>query len=187
MEVEKKQIQDIFTCLLSFLSYLNGNDKYSNIISNIENNSTITQPLRHFYNDKIKKNLCLIFTDYCAMTKIFILYDYEGMNTDKEAFNTELRELKCMADMYLISGIYQKFIQAFNKCIKGFNDLRKGKEKRIYEKAFEYSSNNYNENYIDFVINYVAQFNISITDFFHLFLNGLIRGKFKKKLFQILN
>ena len=121
------------------------------------------------------------------MTKIFLLYDYEGMNTDKEAFNTELRELKCMADMYLISGIYQKFIQAFNKCIKGFNDLRKGKEKRIYEKAFEYSSNNYNENYIDFVINYVAQFNISITDFFHLFLNGLIRGKFKKKLFQILN
>ena len=31
LEVEKKQIQDIFTCLLSFLSYLNGNDKYSNI------------------------------------------------------------------------------------------------------------------------------------------------------------
>ena len=121
------------------------------------------------------------------MTKIFILYDYEGMNTDKEAFNTELRELKCMADMYLISDIYQKFIQTLYKCIKGCNDLRKGKEKRIYEKAFEYSSNNYNENYIDFVINYVAQFNISITDFFHLFLNGLIRGKFKKKLFQILN
>ena len=45
---EKKQIQDLFTCLLSFLSYLNGNDKYSNIISNIENNSTITQPLRIF-------------------------------------------------------------------------------------------------------------------------------------------
>ena len=58
------------------------------------------------------------------MTKIFILYDYEGMNTDKEAFNTELRELKCMADMYLISGIYQKFIQAFKKYIlkiKKFN------------------------------------------------------------------
>ena len=45
------------------------------------------------------------------MTKIFILYDYEGMNTDKEVFDTELRELKCMAEMCLISGIYQKFIQ----------------------------------------------------------------------------
>ena len=89
------------------LSYLNWNDKYSNIISNIENNSTITQPLKHFYNDKIKKNLCLIFTDYCAMTKIFILYDYEGMNTDKEVFDIEFRELKSMADICLISDIYQ--------------------------------------------------------------------------------
>ena len=210
---EKKQIQDLFTCLLSFLSYLNGNGNYSNIILDMENNSTIIQPLRQFYNDKIKKSLWQIITDYCAMTKIFILYDYESMNTDKELFDTELRELKCMADMCLISNIYQKFIQTLYNCILGCNDLRKGKEERvqnfieeiflllnislrncnswdndilvdtleaIYEKAFEYSSNNYNENYIDFVINYVVQFHLSMTDFFHLFLNGLIEENFKE-------
>ena len=55
LEGEKKQIQDLFTCLISFFSYLNGNDKYSNIISDIENNSTIIQPLRQLYNGKIKK------------------------------------------------------------------------------------------------------------------------------------
>ena len=57
LEDEKKQIQDLFTCLLSFLSYLNGNGNYSNIILDMENNSTIIQPLRQFYNDKIKKKV----------------------------------------------------------------------------------------------------------------------------------
>ena len=213
LEDEKKQIQDLFTCLISFFSYLNGNDKYSNIISDIENNSTIIQPLRQLYNGKIKKSLWRIITDYCAMINIFILYDYKDMKKDKEVFDAELSELKCMADMCSINGIYQKFIQTLYKCIKGCNDIRKGKVESvqnfieeiflllnislrncnswdddilldileaIYEKAFEYSSNNYNENYIDFVINYAVQFNISITDFFLLFLNGLIEENFKE-------
>ena len=213
LEGEKKQIQDLFTCFISFFSYLNGNDKYSNIISDIENNSIIIQPLRQLYNGKIKKSLWQIITDYCAMINIFILYDYKDMKKDKEVFDAELSELKCMADMCSINGIYQKFIQTLYKCIKGCNDIRKGKEESvqnfieeiflllnislrncnswdddilldileaIYEKAFEYSSNNYNENYIDFVINYAVQFNISITDFFHLFLNGLIEENFKE-------
>ena len=218
IKCEKKKIQDLFTYLISFLSYLNGNDKYSKIISDIENNNTIIQPLRQLYNGKIIKSLWRIITDYCSMTKIFILYNYEDMNTDKEAFDTELRELKCMSDICSMNDMYQKFIQTLYKCIKDCNDLREGKEERvqnfieeiflilniclrkcnswdddilfdtfeaIYEKAFEYSSNNYNENYIDFVINYVVQFHLSTTDFFHLFLNGLIEGNFKETFANI--
>ena len=129
LEDEKKQIQ--VTCLISFFSYLNGNDKYSNIISDIENNSTIIQPLRQLYNDKIKKSLWQIITDYCAMINIFILYDYKDMKKDKEVFDTELSELKCMADMCSINDIYQKFIQTLYKCIKGCNDIRKGKVESV--------------------------------------------------------
>jgi hypothetical protein len=117
--------------LISFLSYLNGNDKYSNIISDIENNNTIIQPLRQLYNGKIIKSLWRIITDYCSMTKIFILYNYEDMNIDKEAFDTELRELKCMSDICSMNDMYQKFIQTLYKCIKDCNDLREGKEERV--------------------------------------------------------
>ena len=65
-------------------------------------------------------------------------------------------------------------------CNSWDNDILVDTLEAIYEKAFEYSSNNYNENYIDFVINYVVQFHLSMTDFFHLFLNGLIEENFKE-------
>ena len=215
---EKSKINDLFTCLLLFFSYLNGNDKFSNIIPEIENNISIIQPLRQSYNNKKKKSLWQIITDYCSITNMFILYNYEDMNTETKIFDTELNELKCMAEMCQISDIYYMFVQTLYRCIKGCNDLRKDREEnvknyieeiflllniclrncdswddellfdtleKIYESAFKYSSKDYNENYVDFVINYVVRFNIPTIDFFHLFLNGLIKENFNETFKKI--
>ena len=215
---EKSKINDLFTCLLLFFSYLNGNDKFSNIIPEIENNISIIQPLKQSYNNKKKKSLWQIITDYCSITNMFILYNYEDMNTDKIIFDTELNELKCMVEMCQISDIYYMFVHTLYRCIKGCKDLRKDREEKvknyieeiflllniclrncnawddellfdtlekIYESAFKYSSKDYNENYVDFVINYVVRFNIPTIDFFHLFLNGLIKENFNETFKKI--
>ena len=178
---EKSKINDLFTCLLLFLSYLNGNDKFSNIISEIEKNISIIQPLRQSYNNTKKKSLWQIITDYCSITKMFIFYNYEDMNTDKKILDIELSELKCMVEMCQISDIYDIFVHTLYRCIKGCEDLRKDRDEKvrnyieeiflllniclrncdnwddellfdtlekIYECAFKYTSNDYNENYI---------------------------------------
>ena len=50
----------------------------------------------------------------------------------------------------------------------------------IYDKAFyEYTSENYDENYFDFIINYMTKYDISSDDFLYLFLNGLKKDNFK--------
>ena len=215
---EKSKINDLFTCLLLFFSYLNGNDKFSNIISEIEKNISIIQPLRQSYNNTKKKSLWQIITDYCSITKMFIFYNYEDMNADKKIFDIELSELKCMVEMCQISDIYDIFVHTLYRCIKGCEDLRKDRDEKvrnyieeiflllniclrncdnwddellfdtlekIYESAFKYTSNDYNENYIDFVINYVVRFNIPTIDFFHLFLNGLIKENFNETFKKI--
>ena len=55
----------------------------------------------------------------------------------------------------------------------------------IYNKSFEYSSNDFNENYNDFVIQYFTKYKLSSEDFFHLFVNGLLEGKFKETFINL--
>jgi hypothetical protein len=50
----------------------------------------------------------------------------------------------------------------------------------IYKTAYNYTSENFNENYVDFVIHYITKYNLTNADFFHLFLNGLNEGNFNK-------
>ena len=68
----------------------------------------------------------------------------------------------------------------FRICNSWDDDILFDTLEAIFQKAFEHSSDDYNENYVDFVINYVVQFQLPIIDFFHLFLNGLTEDNFKE-------
>ena len=44
--------------------------------------------------------------------------------------------------------------------------------------AYNYTSENFNDNYIDFIIQYITKYSLTVDDFFHLFFNGMIKGNF---------
>ena len=130
LKQKKLKIHDLFVCLLSFLSYLNGNKNNLNIIEEIENNKTINS-LCQVYISKKKKSLWQVITDYCIFIKNPIFFSYEDGNNDPKIFDVELSELKCITDMCSISDSYQNFIQTLYVCIKGCKDLRIGREENV--------------------------------------------------------
>ena len=50
----------------------------------------------------------------------------------------------------------------------------------IYKSSFQYCTDNFNENYIDFVISYITRYGISSEDFSYIFLKGLCKDEFNK-------
>ena len=86
LKQKKLKIHDLFVCLLSFLSYLNGNKNNLNIIEEIENNKTINS-LCQVYISKKKKSLWQVITDYCIFIKNPIFFSYEDGNNDPKIFD----------------------------------------------------------------------------------------------------
>ena len=56
----------------------------------------------------------------------------------------------------------------------------------IYKSSYEYCTDNFDENYIDFVISYITKYKISYEDFSYMFLKGLNKDEFNK-IFSNLN
>jgi len=50
----------------------------------------------------------------------------------------------------------------------------------IYKSSFQYCTDSFNENYIDFVISYITRYGISSEDFSYIFLKGLGKDEFNK-------
>ena len=50
----------------------------------------------------------------------------------------------------------------------------------IYKCSFQFCTENFDENYIDFVISYITKYEISSEDFVHFFLRGLDKNQFNK-------
>ena len=51
-------------------------------------------------------------------------------------------------------------------------------ENNIYNAAFKYSTENFDENYIDFAISYITHYQIPANEFMHFFLKGLNEKEF---------
>ena len=201
---------DLFACLICFLSYLNGNKKYLNILPILEKNKLI-KSLKETLDEKRRKNLWVFLTNYCSRHKIPILYTYDNQIANKEIDIYEINEINCFADICPINDSYKKLVKTLYSCLKDYKDLRENKTLEvknfiqdifvllnvylqkydyledynlsiiygeIYSIAYEHTSKDFNENYIDFVVNYVTKYDLSSGDFFHLFMNGLIGGNF---------
>ena len=207
----KSKIYDLFVCLISFFSYLNGNNKFLNFISDDKSNNIIKE-LRSKYNTKKKKSLLHIIINYCNFVKIPVLFHYENDKFDPKIYMIELDELKCVSEVCSKSKKFHRFVQTLYECIHNFQNLGKGRQKKvkefirdifillniflgtndsledsilddiyeeIYKAAYNYTSNDFNQNYIDFVISYVTKYHLTKSDFFHLFMGGLVQKNFK--------
>jgi hypothetical protein len=203
---------DLCTCLICFLSYLNGNNKFLNILSDLGENKYIIS-LRTIYDKKREKSLWYVLTDYCIINKIPILFKYNDSNINSKRFCIDIGELNCFVDICPVNDSFQKFVQTLYYCIQDCKDLRSNRSiklknfiqdiflminiclknceswedsilsvtyNEIYKTAYNYTSENFNENYVDFVIHYITKYNLTNADFFHLFLNGLNEGNFNK-------
>ena len=56
---------------------------------------------------------------------------------------------------------------------------------KIFSNAYEYTSKYFNENYVDFVLQYVSTYNLPPEDFFDLFMTGLDKENFVSKFKNI--
>jgi len=203
---------DLCTCLICLLSFLNGNNKFLKLLSDLGKNKDIIS-LRKIYDKKREKSLWYVLTDYCIINKIPILFKYNDSNINAKRFLIDIGELNCFVDICQVNNSFQKFVQTLYGCMQDCKDLRINKTMKlknfiqdiflminiclknceswddsilsvtyneIYKIAYNYTSDNFNENYVDFVIHYITKYNLSNDDFFHLFLNGLNEGNFNK-------
>jgi len=209
-QVKQKFQYDLCSCLISFLSFLNGNKKYKKIITDIGNHETISN-LKSIYQKRRENGLWVSLADYCLLNKIPIIFEYNPKNLCPQKFCIDIEELKCFVDLCYTDDSIRKFIQTLYICTKGSKDFRNNKPvilqnyindifliltislkncvpwnysflstayNEIYQMAFKYTTENFDQNYIDFVIQYVMKYNLEVDDFFHLFMNGLIEGNF---------
>ena len=221
MEKMKSKIDfDLFGAAVCFMSYLNNNKKFENILSKLNKESLIKK--LKIDNDILTK-ICLYYTitDYCVLYKIPIIpnKEYENKDVSKDKIINEIKELKCYAEVCPISKSYKNFILSLCSCMKDSHDIRKNQEKKavefieliftmlnihlrrknywedrnlsiimndIYKSSYEYCTDNFDENYIDFVISYITKYKISDEDFSYIFLKGLNKDEFNT-IFSNLN
>lgn len=217
-EIEKMKSSinlDLFEAAICFMCYLNGNNKYSDIISYLKQNNNIKLLEIYYDNELIKKTLYQVITEYCIIYKYPIILDkeYDKKDITKEKIIGQMKVFQCYAELCPITKKYKDFILSLCSCLKNCEDLRKKREKNvsefieeifimlhlhlkisdywednniliitndIYNAAFQYSTENFDENYIDFVISYITYYKIPAEDFLNIFLKGLDKDEFNK-------
>ena len=123
---------DLFEAAVCFMCYLNKNTKYLNIISDLKKDSEIRR--LEIDNDKLTKNyLYYTITDYCILYNIPIIPDEEYDLTDinKDKIISEIKELKCYAEVCPINKTYNNFLLLLCSCLENSQDLRIGQEKNV--------------------------------------------------------
>ena len=216
MEKIKSKINfDLFEVAVCFMCFLNGNNKFFDIISCLKKNGNIK--LLEIYNDKelTKKTLYQLITEYCILYKYPIILSEECNKEDitKERIIEQMRLFQCYAELCPITEAYKNFILSLYSCLKDCEDLRIKREKKvaefieeifilltlhlkipdywedsnillinsdIYNAAFKYSTDNFDQNYIDFVISYITYYQIPVEDFMCIFLKGLNETEFNR-------
>ena len=204
---------DLFEVAVCFISSLNGNNKYLDIISYLKNYNTIKY--LEVYNDieMTKKTLYELITKYCILYKYPVIFPKEYKNDviTKERIIEQLNLFRCYAELCPISNALSNFLLSLYSCLKNGDDLRINREKNvaefieelfilinlhlkipdywkdenilkitddIYDAAFKYASDNFDNNYIDFVISYITHYEIPTEDFMNYFLKGLNEDEF---------
>ena len=95
-QVNLKDKYDLYDCLISFLSFLNGNDKFLPILSKNQKNNNIDL-LKKIYDERRNIGLWKAVTNYCEINGIRITFKYKNNNNNNlsiEKFNIDIRELK---------------------------------------------------------------------------------------------
>ena len=117
------------------------------------------------------------FCDLCSINepyKKLIQTLFSCLKNEKDLRENRPEKVRnFISDIFSILNICFRKINSWNESY--LNDVYSA----IYNKSFEYSSKDFNETYIDFVIHYTTKFQLSPEDFFHLFLNGLVEGNFR--------
>ena len=215
--IEKLKTQldfDLFEVAICFMSYLNKNNKYLDIISDIKK-ETLIKNLEKYEDALTKNNLYYTITDYCILYNIPIIkdeeYDTEGISNEK--IINEVKELQIYAELCPMKEQYKEFLLSICSCLKDCEDLRLNQEQNvvnyielilimlnihlkkknyweenqlslaindIYKCSFQFCTENFDENYIDFVISYITKYEITSEDFVHFFLKGLDKNQFNK-------
>ena len=201
---------DLCGCLISFLSYLNGNKEFIDILNKFTKNETI-ENLSSSYDKIRSNNLWCVVTDYCIINNIPIVYNYDDKKEKtKKRFASELNEIKYYADVCPVDKSYKEFVDLLYICLKDCEDIRTNREEEvkkfintiffifnlylskfddyslemiyeeIYKNALDHSSENTDKNYIDFIVRYILKYDLPRNSFLFLFLQGLIPGLFKK-------
>ena len=204
IEKTKSRINyDLCGCLISFLSYLNGNKEFIYILNKYTKNETI-ENLSLSY-DKIRNNdLWCVVTDYCIINNIFILYNYnDKKEKTQKRFASELNEIKYYADVCPVEKSYKEFVDLLYICLKDCEDIRTNRQEEvkkfidtifftfnlylsklddypleiiydaIYKSALDQSSEDMDKNYIDFIVRYILKYDLPRNSFLFLFLQGL--------------
>ena len=219
-KIREKIDFDLFGVAICFLSYLNKNNKFLEILSELNKNEFI-QDLKIDNDNLRKRNLYFVITDYCILYKIQNIQDkdYDITGLSPQRIIKEIKELKCYAELSPISNLYRNFLLTICACLYDSRDLRINQEKNvvdlielifielnlhlrkknywednylsiiindIYDTALKYSTDNFDENYIDFVITYILKYEIPTENFYEYFLKGLDKKEFNK-VFQNLN
>jgi hypothetical protein len=201
---------DLCGCLISFLSYLNGNKDFIDILNKFTKNETI-ENLSSSYDKIRSNNLWCVVTDYCIMNNIPIIYNYDDKKEKtQKRFASELNEIKYYADVCPVDKSYKEFVDLLYICLKDCEDIRTNRQEEvkkfintiffifnlylskfddyslemiyeeIYKNALDHSSENTDKNYIDFIVRYILKYDLPRNSFLFLFLQGLIPGLFKK-------
>ena len=201
---------DLCGCLISFLSYLNGNKEFIDILNKFTKNETI-ENLSSSYDKIRSNNLWCVVTDYCIINNIPIVYNYDDKKEKtKKRFASELNEIKYYADVCPVDKSYKEFVDLLYICLKDCEDIRTNRQEEvkkfintiffifnlylskfddyslemiyeeIYKNALDHSSENTDKNYIDFIVRYILKYELPRNSFLFLFLQGLIPGLFKK-------
>ena len=211
---------DLFGVTICFLSYLNKNNMFLDILSSL-NNEQLIQDLKIDNDNLRKRNLYFVITDYCILHKIQNIKDedYESTEDISKRIIKEIKELKCYAELSPITESYKNFLLTLCSCLNDSRDLRINQEKNvvelielifielnlhlrkknyweddylaiikkdIYDTSLQYTTDNFDENYIDFVISYILKYGIPTDNFFEYFLKGLDKKAFNK-VFKNLN
>lgn len=201
---------DLCGCLISFLSYLNGNKEFIDILNKFTKNETI-ENLSSSYDKIRSNNLWCVVTDYCIINNIPIVYNYDDKKEKtKKRFASELNEIKYYADVCPVDKSYKEFVDLLYICLKDCEDIRANRQEEvkkfintiffifnlylskfddyslemiyeeIYKNALDHSSENTDKNYIDFIVRYILKYDLPRNSFLFLFLQGLIPGLFKQ-------
>ena len=124
-----------------------------------------------FYNDIALKGKYKYYTNFCSNLYLSIIDDNTIKNI-KFKNNTNINDY--------IEEIFQIIVSYFKEgnFFEDYNIQLMLED--IYRSAFIYASENFNNNYLDFVICYFDKYQIDKAKFFNLFLLGLKKNGFSK-------
>lgn len=123
------------------------------------------------------------FAELCPIKKAYKNFLLTLCSCLKDATDLRLNQKKSVADfieiIFIILRIHLKDAYYWEEQYLSIMI------NEIYSESFKYCTDNFNENYFDFVISYITHYQITSADFLNMFLKGLNKDDFNN-IFQYL-